>query len=381
MIFYFAVFSTLGFLSFIEIFFKVDKKAKRLIEILIVLSCIIISAVRGDGAGDYENYRRLFESTNVHVSLLTSIAQPNMRLSEPIYSSLNYIIKFFGGNFQTLVVFEAVFVNLIVYYITKYIFTDDAISIKTKDYTITVFFIMWSLGLYNIIVIRQTMAVVVCWYSIKYIKNKNLKRYMICLLIAACLHESEIFWLPAYWIYNIDIKSYAKRMKYYLVLFLFVCIGAISVRPLIQYVPGVAGEKVRLYADIGLSDYGLGYSVFFIFFKTLFNIAVILFLVWYLFISVKDSDVFCGIVNIYLMGVGIVLATSFVTNQLSRLSQSYTMISIFLFPFLFKQKSSSSKKMLLYIAFSLYMGLRLYINIHASSVLSLGYPVYWRNNG
>ena len=94
MMFYYTVFVILFCLSLYEIFFKVNKRIKNAAELLVLTLLILISSVRGDGIGDYNNYKMLFESTNTDVNVITSILQPNMRLSEPLYSILNYTIKY-----------------------------------------------------------------------------------------------------------------------------------------------------------------------------------------------------------------------------------------------------------------------------------------------
>lgn len=378
MMFYYTVFVILFCLSLYEIFFKVNKRIKNAAELLVLTLLILISSVRGDGIGDYNNYKMLFESTNTDVNVITSILQPNMRLSEPLYSILNYIIKYFGGSFQTLVFMEALFVNTLMYIICKKIMRSVQENAAGKDYTLTVFFIMWCLGLYNVIIIRQTLAVSVCWFSIKYIRKRNLKGFLICWLAAVCLHQSEILWLPSYWIYHFNVRKPVIRYQFMLALLCAGAAGAVFVKPLAPYIPGVAGEKVRMYFSMGLDSFGLDYSVAFIFLKTFMNIGVILAMLVFLFRSLKDEKLFCGLYNLYLTGAALVLATSFVSNQLSRVAQAYTMISIFLFPYLFRLKSGRNSKMVLFMMFSFYMGIRLYINIHGSTVLMQGYPV-WRS--
>ena len=157
-----------------------------------------------------------------------------------------------------------------------------------KDYTLTVFFIMWCLGLYNVIIIRQTLAVSVCWFSIKYIRKRNLKGFLICWLAAVCLHQSEILWLPSYWIYHFNVRKPVIRYQFMLALLCAGAAGAVFVKPLAPYIPGVAGEKVRMYFSMGLDSFGLDYSVAFIFLKTFINHGGILAMLVFLFSSLKD---------------------------------------------------------------------------------------------
>lgn len=376
MLFYYLIFSALAFLSFIEIFCKLDKKIKRFLERIVVLSCIIISSLINDEFGDLINYKHLFNNTSVDVSLISSISQGALKLSEPLYSTLNYAIKFLGGSFRTFLIFEACFVNILIYYIAKKIFYSEINSKCSKDFTITIYFIMWCLGLWNIIIIRQTLAVALCWYSIRYIIKKRKLPFYLCVASATLIHASEFFWMPAYYIYNQGIKGKRKRYRLYFLLIILCIIGIILIRPIANVLPGVIGRKVRNYISHGNDAYGLGYSLSFVLFKTFFNIFITLIVAAYLSRNLRSVRKLGGIIALYTTGAAIVLCTTFVNTQLSRLAQAYTMISFFIFPYMFKQKTKLYEKEFLFVFFITYMALRLYISIHGNAVLSQGYPFF-----
>ena len=66
---------------------------------------------------------------------------------------------------------------------------------------------------------RQCLAMVIFYYSIRYIEEKDLKKYMILNIIATCVHTSAILFIPFYFISKIDFK------KKYFVTMLAVYVG------------------------------------------------------------------------------------------------------------------------------------------------------------
>lgn len=377
MLFYYSIFVLLAFFSFIEIFCKLDKGIERLLERVVILSCIIISSLINDEFGDLINYKYLFNNTSINDNLFSAISQGVFELTEPLYGALNYAIKILGGNFRTFLIFEACFVNILIYYIAKNFFYSERNNNSTKDYIITIYFIMWCLGLWNIIIIRQTLAVALCWYSIRYIIKKRKIPFYLCVASATLIHASELFWIPAYYIYNQGVKGRRKRYRLYFLLIIFCIIGIFLIRPIANVLPGMIGRKVRSYISHGNDTYGLSYSLTFILLKTFFNIFIVLILAVYLSINLKHSKTLGGIIALYTTGAAIVFCTSFVNTQLSRLAQAYTMVSFFIFPYIFKQKLKIYEKEIFFVFFISYMAFRLYISIHGNAVLSQGYPFFW----
>lgn len=60
---------------------------------------------------------------------------------------------------------------------------------------------------------RQCLAMVIFYYSIRYIEESNWKKYMVLNIIATFVHASAIFFIPFYFIAKIDFKK-----KYFLIM-------------------------------------------------------------------------------------------------------------------------------------------------------------------
>lgn len=63
---------------------------------------------------------------------------------------------------------------------------------------------------------RQMLAIAICFYNFKNLKNRDLKRYIILVLIATAIHKSAIIMLPVYFI--ADMKLNFKKLILYSIL-------------------------------------------------------------------------------------------------------------------------------------------------------------------
>ena len=80
-------------------------------------------------------------------------------------------------------------------------------------FTMNVFFISMNM-------IRQSIAISIFIYSIKYIKNRNVIKYTIAMIIAMLVHTSAILYFPMYFVYNFRINKHILCAVPIVVLFL-----------------------------------------------------------------------------------------------------------------------------------------------------------------
>lgn len=70
----------------------------------------------------------------------------------------------------------------------------------------TVLFFITNVYFISMNIIRQSLATAIFIYSICYIKERKLGRYMICMIIAFSIHSSSLLFIPVYFLYNIKLK-------------------------------------------------------------------------------------------------------------------------------------------------------------------------------
>ena len=80
---------------------------------------------------------------------------------------------------------------------------------KHAVYPVVSYLIFMSLGLFqfDFNIYRQALAVSICCLALDYVKEKNLKRFIIYVLVAALFHQTALMFFVTYPIANWDIKG------------------------------------------------------------------------------------------------------------------------------------------------------------------------------
>lgn len=118
---------------------------------------------------------------------------------EKLYILLNKIIGLFTCNNRVFIIITS-FIGLIgpYFFIKKY----------SKNYLISVIlFIVLGLYSYNFFVIRQTIAMSIALFGIKYVEEKKFPEFLVITVIAALFHKTIILFLLIYFIGNKKIDK------------------------------------------------------------------------------------------------------------------------------------------------------------------------------
>ncbi len=184
--------------------------------LLIVILPSILSGIRDVNIGtDTLTYKELF------------INAKNNKLSDLLYT--NTIAQ--GDNYETGFIiyvwllsrmisnfnmFE--FVNT---FLTFGIFFNGAIYFKKKcEYSLTLMVSIYLFVYYCAFLNygRQGLSISLLWYSLKYINEKNFKKFLLVILFASNIHLSSIIFLPIYFLFIYRYKM--KTWKVFLFIFL-----------------------------------------------------------------------------------------------------------------------------------------------------------------
>lgn len=139
--------------------------------------------------------------------------------------------------------------------------TYKVIKENSNDYVIsTLVFLSFPIFFFNSLsIIRQYVALSIVFYSFKYIKSRNLLKFMISIAVAFLFHKSAVVALVLYWVYNIKLKNI-----HFLIIFLGGFFSSKLVYILVEnFIPyyliyldrkiGVGGDKILLaFQVIGL---------------------------------------------------------------------------------------------------------------------------------
>ena len=204
------IFLFLAFASYYEIF-KLEKKQSVFVWIAGVLIVIAVGFRLYAGA-DYPVYKMLFSGFAIYTTygdvFDKALFRPNSEEIEWIYVLINKIVFDFGLPF----------------YIVTFIMAVITVSLKFSSIYENVAFPALALLFYFMPIMffedsgqmRQGLGIAVCVASFKFIKERNLPMFLLCMYIALGFHKTSIAFLPAYWIVKIPMNS--KRIFWVLVI-------------------------------------------------------------------------------------------------------------------------------------------------------------------
>ena len=158
------------------------------------MSMFLVSALRNYTVGtDSEMYMNIFRKINTYTLDSSPI--------EIGYFFLNKILSFINifGGYQIIFIITSF---IILFLIAK------GIIKNSKRYELSVFLFITMYFYYNSFnQIRQYIAIAIMFYAIKYIFEKDFKKYAICAAIAFTFHQSSIIMIPFYFILQMDLSD------------------------------------------------------------------------------------------------------------------------------------------------------------------------------
>lgn len=177
---------------FILLFGKVTKNKNSIfIWTLAALPLIIVSGLRYKVGADYLSYARIFDHIS-HGYFDKGLEQGFIWLIQ--------LIQFFTSDY--------VWMFIIVSFITIYL-VFLVIRKESKNPILSVYlYITAGLFFASFNGMRQFLSVSIMFYSIRYIKERNLFKFILCMIPAILFHYSSIFYLFLYFLYG---KKYKNR--------------------------------------------------------------------------------------------------------------------------------------------------------------------------
>lgn len=353
---YVFVFLLLLVLSGWEVFGKPGRKAQRKFLVIIVLLITCISAIRWGGPGDFFNYKRMYDNMQWGMVFHGGFEKFD---TEPLFNLLLILTnRVSGGNFTVFLFVQGLLVNgLFALFIWK------MESDKEQRYIFLFMFGTWAMGLWGVFVVRQTIASVICLYSIIYIRKKSWVGFLVCLFAAIMFHKAALVWTLAYPIYHISLS----RRWILVMLVTFTVFAAFMIKPMFlmisQIVGGELGYRIWEYLNEGNSAYGANYSILFMILKRMANSVLIVGVMFILYNRYRGDDDFLGCLNLYSFGFAITIGALFTSNVYARFATPYCMVSLYQFGYLFRNNSSNWKSKVIFGIYGIYSLSRLMVYV------------------
>ncbi len=337
--FYFFIFTVLAILSFLEIH-GMKAKVSKANFIFVSFLFFLLSFLRWETGTDWINYTNLF-NRSYYWFLETEF--------EWGYSRLNEFVKIYFDSFTVL---------LFIMGSILFFFQNKAI-LRFSPYPLISLFFLWSISFANTLFIRQSVSTMILFYSIRYIQEKKLSKFLLMILLATLFHRSSLIFIIAWWIYHIKIKPL------YMLIFILVSVStSVLVASLFEsltvYLGGDIADKITIYLEDEGSTQGVKTSLIEIIIKGFANKILIFLIGLHLIIKNKDDIYIRGYFNIYWVGMFIYFSTITISIAFIRLSFAFDMVQILILPFYFKSIKNFHFKNIVFFVFILYLSLRLY---------------------
>lgn len=315
-IFLYTIFSALLFRKNLQCNVNVQHKtgkinigfAKRnLTAFVVMLPATMVLALRyGFGADYHGTYRNVFNAVLYNWDTYLKNAKV-----ESGFILICHIVKNFTHDYVWLLFISAI--------ITMYILT-KAILENSENYVISILFVFITAMYFDMTnLVRQCIALSIFMYAIKYINKREIKKYILCIIIAMMFHISILFLMPVYFLYDFNVKNSYKILIPVITLFFSTFIGKILTYILLK-IPKYAPYARKI--NVGSTDI----------------ILVLLFCIVYLlalFYSANSKGIEDFYVNMLMVAVTIGLA-SLSIPFLHRFLIYFKLLFIFYNPILFK---------------------------------------------
>lgn len=354
MTFYYSIFAIICILSLIEI---LGLKKKQALSAFFYLSTFlfILSLIRWETGTDWDAYVDFYEH-------LPEIGEESN--FEPLYHLVNYIGKHLFDSYTG-----------VLFICASILFLFQSLSIyRLSIFPITTLFILYGSSFGNVFFIRQTIATVILFFSIVFIQEKKITKFLLCVFIATLFHYSSLIFLPAWWIFN-----WNSSKKKLIILFIISLSTSVIIASFLQslgnLLGGIIQYKLLFYLDNTGEDslQGTSFSLATMLIKGLSNKAVILFPAILLFDKLRCRyQPYKGYLNLYWFGAIIYFLTAPISLVLVRFSFAYDILSILLIPMIigyFKQNI----RIILFIILIAYLAMRLYVAINSYYDLYIPY--------
>lgn len=162
---------------------KVNKTQRPFLVAVVMLIMVLFQGLRWRTGTDWDSYYNFFIASYDWDNCLSYGFEIG-------FSILNYAIRNLTDSYTVLLIVEALITCTFVCLSARYFTCNNRVLILLIVFACFVF------------PIRQVIAVSIIMYSYKYVAQRKLFKFLICLLLAFSIHRSALVFLPAYFIVN-----------------------------------------------------------------------------------------------------------------------------------------------------------------------------------
>lgn len=302
-------------LTFLSLFtkFKRNKSTCHNVFFFLLLIFFFMSFLRWERGTDWGSYYSFFQYLDLYQG----------GEYEYGFTLLNNIVALLGDYTMML------FIQACIFYILMYI-------CLTKFSLVPLFSLMILFVICNyagIFFVRQTIAMSITTFSLFYIQEKKIAKFLTVVLLAASIHISALAFIISYFIFN----KYYSLTRLFAILIVLALIGIV----ITAYIMPMFSSELRIfmkvsgYLEDGMdSDIG-GMSSVLLYCRGAASRLFSLLLISYIVKDIRQHNSFCnGLFNIYFVGMCVYLLLGAMNQTLARLAIGFEIVQIFLYPYI-----------------------------------------------
>lgn len=186
--------------------------------LLFALGGLCLFVGLGDMLGGYDRYiyGELFDNVAdvLNSSGISNITKDtyifDIYHSEFGYCWLNVIIAFFTSNRYVFI-----FIITVIIYVNLF----NTLKNYANNYGFALLIFMGFWFFFSFTYLRQVLSATIAWYSVKYIVDRDLKRFLFFIIIAVSFHNSALILLPLYFV---PIMKFKRDFIVYIAIGMFI---------------------------------------------------------------------------------------------------------------------------------------------------------------
>jgi hypothetical protein len=233
----------------------------------------IFLALRYDFGNDYMAYfDKFYEVDEASWNELRDVTGIDA-IGESMEFGFIFLLKIFTvfSGYYFFIAFHSLLICLLFFYLIK-----NNVEIQYYWFAIFLFVFNPNLMLVELSALRQTLAILCFLFSIKYLINRNIVKYLLFILLASSFHLSAIILVPLYFLFTPKPVGKYEPIIYIVLFLFFMFFGSLLLSPLesitstylpkyISYVDD--GEKAILQSGFGIIIYSFIYLFILLFAK------------------------------------------------------------------------------------------------------------------
>lgn len=341
---YFIILAIFAFLGTFRI-----KGVKRILPLYVLAFVLLVfhDGFRWEVGTDWAPYYNYFEHC-------TSPEAQSLGF-EVGYSLLNQIVYLLTGSYSVFLIIHAC-----ILYIAVFIFCK-----QYSLYPILSIFLYYCLLIGNLGMNRQFLALVFVFISIRYIIERNLFKFLLCIIVGFLFHSSIILFLPAYIIGN---KVLSTK---FIIIILLLSIG-IYFSGIINHIPnsvalllpGNLQSKYEIYTSKESQSISIVNIVLGLLIRMSFLLVLLVFRKRFASSPIKER--FNLFLNLYLVSIVIYIIFNGSVLQIivSRGLLYYNIVSIIIIPYILALFKGNVNKILCFLLILAYAGLMMIKNMN-----------------